>query len=590
MIRLPESRVSAISQDGPLQLSHLLLHRSRAIVSKMALLGLPAAIRYTTIVYRGSIIKSSTFSTVINTPNARTYSNALSLLDSLQSNRTIVNTISNTSANMNQHAIPEMIQWAKKAGYNTTDFARHGLRCVHVAGTKGKGSVCAMVENILMQFRGEDKDLERDGRTYLKKIGMYTSPHLVTVRERIRIDGSPISESLFTRYFFELWDRLCGTGKEPTLDPSDDSSDAKLGYFRFLTLLAFHTFIREGIETTIVECGIGGEYDSTNILPRDAISVTAITRLGIDHIGMLGDTIEQIAWHKAGVMRTSVPTYSFQQVPKAQTVLDARAEEKGTFVEYVPRNPLLEEGNVTLGLEGDFQKDNASLAMAIAETHLRNMGVFDNYSTEVVPTLFNHGLETVQLLGRCQVRKDGKIEWLIDGAHTIDSMEATGAWFGSKISEATSNLNLPPTTMLIFNQQERDAVDLLRTLLNSLLIETPPSFRLVDPIRHVPTVPSFHKNKIFTFAAFCRNTVFKADVEGSVDLGVQEACGLAYKRLDSNSLYLCLGSVEEAVQMARRISEYEEKVYVLVTGSLHLVGGLLTVLEKEAQDDKAIAR
>jgi len=565
-----------------------LCKRIREVLFKMNLFALPPAIRIVAMVPRCSIITIRPLSTATRIPRTRTYSNALSLLDSLQSNRTVVTTISSTSTNMNQYAIPEMIEWAKKAGYDSSDFARHGLRCIHVAGTKGKGSVCAMVENILKQFRGEDRTAQNRRRRHLRKIGMYTSPHLVTVRERIRIDGSPISESQFTHYFFELWDRLCDVGHVPNLGDIHNSSNAKLGYFRFLTLLAFHTFIREGVETAIVECGIGGEYDSTNILPHDAVSVTAVTRLGIDHVGMLGDSIEQIAWHKAGIMKPSVPMFSVLQAPEAQMVLDTRAKEKGVLVEYVPRSSHLEGDSIRLGLEGDFQKDNASLAMTIADRHLRNLEVSDSYSGSSLSNLFNRGLETVQLLGRCQVRKSGNIEWYIDGAHTADSMQATATWFGSKLSDAISSCNPPPITMLIFNQQDRDAEELLRILMNSLILVKPTSRAKIQS--NVPTVVDFLGNRVFKFAAFCRNTVYQTDVEASAELGVQEACGRLYQTFDHNSLYLCMGSVEEAVEMARRVSEGELRVLVLVTGSLHLAGGILTLLDKEAQDDKLTGR
>ena len=135
--------------------------------------------------------------------NKRSYKDALTLLDLLQSNRAIVSSIGNSSREMNALAIPEMLDWMGKAGYEVGDFAKGGLRCIHVAGTKGKGSVCAMVESILAQYQTKDNQgasgqLET-GRG-LGKIGLYTSPHLLTVRERIRIDGSPISESMFTKY------------------------------------------------------------------------------------------------------------------------------------------------------------------------------------------------------------------------------------------------------------------------------------------------------------------------------------------------------------------------------------------------------
>lgn len=380
---------------------------------------------------------------------------------------------------MNLDAIPEMVDWTRKAGYDVEDFAKRGLRCVHVAGTKGKGSVCAMTENILLQYRRQDR--VRGKAKGLGKIGLYTSPHLVTVRERIRIDGAPISESLFTHCFFDLWNRFSHT--EAISNPSHLnplSPDNKPGYFRFLTLLALHTFMEEGVETAIVECGIGGEYDSTNILPPEAVTVSAITRLGIDHTGMLGNTIDRIAWHKAGIMKTDVPAYTVDQVPEAQAVLRSRAIQKGVELNILKRHPLLESGQVKLGLEGDFQKDNASLAIAVAASHLRSLEVTEDVpsietsTSQDLPPQFTKGLETVKWPGRCEVRKEGNIEWFIDGAHTIDSIEATALWFKDKLAEAFTEDYPPTATMLIFNQQERDADSLIRKLDYHALVAVSP--------------------------------------------------------------------------------------------------------------------
>ena len=493
---------------------------------------------------------------------------------------------------MNLDAIPEMLEWTRKAGYNVSDFAGRGLKCIHVAGTKGKGSVCAMVENILLQYR-RNKDGALGGireDKALGKIGLYTSPHLVTVRERIRIDGAPISESLFTRYFFELWDRFSTATTSNSSGPNTSSTE-KPGYFRYLTILALHTFMEEGVETAIVECGIGGEYDSTNILPPEAVTVSAITRLGIDHVGMLGDTIENIATHKAGIMKKGVPAYTVEQVSEAQAVLESCAVGRGAKLHVVRRLPLLESAEVKLSLGGEYQKENASLAIAVATSHLRTAGIIEGIgsldkliaSLEKLSPQFTKALETTRWPGRWEVRKEGNIEWLIDGAHTPDSLEATAHWYLSKLEDALNEDVLPTATMLIFNQQDRDAQSLLRTLL-TVLGGKGPNIRLkpftgqsrFDRIRF-----SAHK-KMFTYAAFCTNIPFKSQVPKDLDLRPQEETAKVYESIASNSLNISYGSVEEAVRLARRVSNGDEKVLVLVTGSLHLVGALLTVLARDS--------
>ena len=147
-------------------------------------------------------------------------------------------------------------------------------------------------------------------------IGLYTSPHLVTVRERIRINGAPLPEDEFAKYFFEVWDRLIanntvcylpyahrGIYLRRHLQRKIPTTPDMPGYFRFLTLMAFHVFLDKRVDATILEVGIGGTYDSTNIVPSPI--VTGITALGIDHIQVLGKTIQDIACQKSGIFKVN---------------------------------------------------------------------------------------------------------------------------------------------------------------------------------------------------------------------------------------------------------------------------------------------
>jgi folylpolyglutamate synthase len=514
---------------------------------------------------------------------SRSYADALALLEALQSNRMVVSSISSSKRDMNLDAIPEMLEWTRKAGYEAEDFSKSGLKCIHVAGTKGKGSVCAIVENVLLQYR------RKDNEAGLGKIGLYTSPHLLDVRERIRIDGSPISESLFTQYFFELWDRFSEAAASAGLK-DHQSPTTKPGYFRYLTIMAFHTFIQEGVESAIIECGIGGEYDSTNILPAEAVTVSAITRLGIDHVGMLGDTIEKIAWHKAGIMKKGVPAFTVKQEPSALNVLHKRAAEKSVELRVVERFDRIESGDIQLGLEGDFQKDNASLAITVASSHLGNLGFTDKLNStlkdDAIPEKFVTGLQTVSWPGRCQVIIDGNTEWFIDGAHTKDSIIVAAEWFRSKALAAYHSARPPTGTMLIFNQQDRDAQALLTTLLLCLSKrQLQDESKLTQSLRkgEFSNAIGRAQGRAFTYAAFCTNTPFKSDLDiETPDISLQQQLAKVYMRLEGNALNMAYATIEEAVDLAYRVSEGEERILVLVTGSLYLAGGLLKVLEKKA--------
>ncbi|KIW13304.1 hypothetical protein PV08_08492 [Exophiala spinifera] len=176
----------------------------------------------------------------------------------------------------------------------------------------------------------------RQLRSVPEKIGLYTSPHLISVRERIQINSQPIAEQMFARYFFEVWDALEASAQQDGRDAS-----VKPVYFRFLTLLSWHIFVSEAVDVAIYEVGVGGAWDSTNIVERPI--ATGITTLGIDHEAVLGDTLAKIAWHKAGIFKSKVPAFSVEQFPEGAEVLKERAQEIGTRVKFLEEPPFLSQ-------------------------------------------------------------------------------------------------------------------------------------------------------------------------------------------------------------------------------------------------------
>ena len=410
----------------------------------------------------------------------------------------------------------------------------------------------------------------------IRRIGLYTSPHLRFVRERIRINNIPLSEELFARYFFELWDLLEEAARREGL-PTD--ARAKPVYFRFLTLMAFHTYLCEGVDTAVVECGIGGEYDSTNIIL--APTVTGITSLGIDHVAMLGNSIEEIAWHKAGIMKVGAPSFTAPQPQGALKVLQNRAAERSVSLEVVGHHPDID--HIPLGLAADFQKSNASLAIAIASAHLRCLGRPIPRDSPLPPA-FLRGLAEVRWPGRCEIRQEGNIAWHLDGGHTLESIEVTGQWLASLISsDATpSDSARKPTRILLFNQQTRDAVSLAKKL-------------------HTTLAAAIHDQQPFTHAVFCTNLTFANQGYGpdlvSVNTNAEEVAALevqtrlarTWLEIDPETNVMVKRTIEEAVGWVRGVARkvtskgQEEEVKVLVTGSVHLVGGFLEILETEGE-------
>lgn len=177
------------------------------------------------------------------------------------------------------------------------------LSIIHVAGSKGKGSVCTFTDAIL--------------REHNIKTGLFTSPHLVSVTERIKLLGTPISQQMFTEYFFEVFDAL-QRKKDHEFDlPS---------YFKFLQIMTFYIFVKENVDVAIIEVGIGGEFDSTNIVKNTEIA--AITSLQLEHTQLLGDSLDKIAWQKAGIIKENSRVFTTHQPEMCMKVINERFVER----------------------------------------------------------------------------------------------------------------------------------------------------------------------------------------------------------------------------------------------------------------------
>ncbi|XP_042480860.1 folylpolyglutamate synthase-like isoform X2 [Macadamia integrifolia] len=295
-----------------------------------------------------------------------------------------------------------------------------GLKIIHVAGTKGKGSTCIFCEAILREcgFR----------------TGLFTSPHLIDVRERFRIDGLDISEDKFLQYFWDCWNQL----KEKIME---DLPMPPL--FQFLTLLAFKIFTCEKVDVAIIEVGLGGMRDSTNVIKEPL--VCGISSLGMDHTEVLGKTLAEIASHKAGIFKPQIPAFTVPQPSEAMDVLQKRASNLMVPLEVVhPLDPEKLNG-VKLSLSGDHQFINAGLAVALCRCWLRRTGkskeLFESSSSDL-PEEFLRGLSTAYLSGRAQVVHDtseeisyGDLIFYLDGAHSPESMEVCAKWFSSTVKE-----------------------------------------------------------------------------------------------------------------------------------------------------------
>ena len=243
-------------------------------------------------------------------------------------------------------------------------------RVVHVAGTNGKGSVCAMVDAIC--------------RAAGYRTGLFTSPHLVSFRERIRVNGEMMSHAAVADGLTQLRKRVADWDSHPT-------------FFELATALALQHFAQAECDVIVLETGMGGRLDATNVVPSN---VAVITPIGLDHQSWLGQTVREIATEKAGIIKANTPVISARQVPEATDVIRARAGECHAPLTCVEKpyeaSPI--------ALRGVHQKENA--AVAVTAVHAAGISVEEK---DVV-----RGLAAVEWPARFQCW-DERI--IVDGAH-----------------------------------------------------------------------------------------------------------------------------------------------------------------------------
>ncbi|KAH8770921.1 Mur ligase [Diaporthe sp. PMI_573] len=510
--------------------------------------------------------------------SGRTYEDAIDALNTFQTPFAVIEARRKAGIRPDESSVREMKAYWARLGHTPEDLDR--LNVVHVAGTKGKGSVCAFVASILGRYhhrrRGDGAGQAAETGAEKLKVGLLTSPHLVAVRERIRVGASPLSEAAFAKYFFEVSDALTGTG--PNASSSSHPEDAEPGtrpiYARYLTLMALHVFLREGVDVAVLETGVGGEYDATNIVAHPV--ATGISTLGIDHVFVLGDTVDKIAWHKAGIIKAGAGTANFAveqpAFPSAEDVLRRRAREKGADLKVLGVDARLAAGGVAVRPDAAFQRRNASLAVALAEAALARVEPEGGFvrDEEKLPAEFKEGIEQVVWRGRCEVKEEegGRLRWHIDGAHTTDSLKMAARWF------VGANEGRRGPRILIFNQQGRtEAIDFLEGLHSGAKRDDGSSFDHVVFCTNVTHATTGYKRDFVNH---------QYDPEAIQKLTVQRTFAERWATLDPKANITVIPSIEEALNVARDLTgslEEGEAVQAFITGSLHLVGGALGILE-----------
>lgn len=381
---------------------------------------------------------------------------------------------------------------------------------IHIAGTNGKGSTAAVTAAVLAEHGSS--------------VGLYTSPHLQDVRERFLIDGTPADEALLRRLAARI-DAL------PEARPAS--------YFEVTTALAFALFAARGVDWAVVETGLGGRLDSTNVLrPR----ATCVTSIGLDHATFLGDSVEAIAREKAGIFKRGVPAVLGERDPSVRGVLAGVAGAVGAPVETLGERSGVEVEDITLGgtafryrspafprglslhtpLVGEHQARNAALALLSLEA----AGV--RLRTEAVEA----AVARTRVPGRFEIRRDGDARWILDIAHNREAMAALLAC----LDRARPPRPWVSLVCVLGDKPWADMVEMLRRAADAIILVSAPS---APPER-------------------------RWDLE------------LVRERFEAFPEVRAEADFERALGMARELSDDGT---VLVTGSAHTVGDVRGILE-----------
>ena len=308
-------------------------------------------------------------------------------------------------------------------------------RAIHVAGTNGKGSVCAYVSAML-----------RAGKI---KCGRFTSPHLIDRWDCITINEKPVHEDLFREV-------------ESAVKARDYNEGIKASEFELLTATAFEIFNRERIEIGVIEVGLGGRHDATNVINNP--SVTVITKIGIDHQTFLGSTLEDIAYQKAGIMKNGVPCIvDGSNAPSVIEVLRNTAKEIGAAsISFAPQDYDLQEqvwSTIPKDQFEEHQQMNIYLAVGAVQEMLRREHRSQDLR-KLIPSIQEtfwpgrlHRMSIKSLVGR-----ENAI--LLDGAHNTQSAEVLGSYVDRKLREGKR-----PVTWVVAMSKGKDVHEVLSHLL-----------------------------------------------------------------------------------------------------------------------------
>ena len=319
------------------------------------------------------------------------------------------------------------------------------LKAIHIAGTKGKGSTAAMVASIL----------RRAGAS----VGLYTSPHVLHVRERIMVDGQWIAEPRLTDHINTMYPYL--------QDSLKTSAKYTPTFFEIFTAAAFLEFVGRGVDYAVFEVGLGGRLDATNVL---APIVCGITHISFDHTDKLGNTLREIAGEKAGILKKGVPVVVAPQEPEALAAIEAKAKAVGAPLVLVGREVALRNGRTNIEvatplrtyrrlkvpLAGHHQRQNAATAVALAETACERTG------RRLTARAVREGLQAVRWRARIEVVAE-RPTVVVDAAHNVASIRAL-------LDTLEKNFSFKRLLLVVGISADKDIGGILRELVPRALL------------------------------------------------------------------------------------------------------------------------
>ena len=393
-----------------------------------------------------------------------------------------------------------------------------GIKTIHVAGTKGKGSTAAMISSILISAG------------YLT--GRFTSPHLFSWQERIAFNNRPITKRDFAR--------IASLVQPQVRTINAEARFGKLTTFEALTAMAFCNFREKKVDFQVLETGMGGRLDATNVIEEPEVSI--ITSISLDHTQILGDTLAQIAGEKAGIMKQGCTVISAPQPAEVLAVIGDKSRELNTPLILAGRDiswenhgskldrqafsvqSKLRNYQISLPLLGDFQMENAALAIAAIETLEKN-------GTAIDCTYIVRGLSTVKWPARLQILNRAPL-LIIDGAHNPYSIRKV-------IESIKKYFHYKRSTVIFGSSQDKDIEGMAKELSG-----------FSD---HVILTSSPHPRAATT--DFLAAIFHKSGIQAGVSENVGEALSCALSESKRDDLILATGSLFLAAAIQKEFNE-----------------------------------